>query len=145
MIKYENVSNFSPSSVSDYSSDIDSNSDESEREVNLNDKKSISVSSIQIEPSESSKEKKCLECNQTFPCDLSVYQNRLIENLSENLLEKKLLCCNFCCSTFLNLPSFKSHLLNRHKCQNLPEKIYTTLKKCGKFLCKFCNFFSSFK
>ena len=46
-----------------------------------------------------------------------------------------------CCRTFFDLTSFKEHLVNKHKCQNLPEKIYTTLKTSGKFLCKFCKIF----
>ena len=69
--------------------------------------------------------KKCGECNQIFPCDNLIYQNRQIENEepSENLLQKKEVCCNMCCRTFFDLTSFKVHLVNKHKCQNLPEKI----------------------
>ena len=103
----------------------------------------MTTSTIQIEPVQSNQKTttKCGECNQIFPCDNLIYQNRQIENEdpSENLLQKKEVCCNMCCRTFFDLTSFKEHLVNKHKCQNLPEKIYTTLKTSGKFLCKFCK------
>ena len=63
----------------------------------------------------------------------------MVESVSENSLQNKLICCNFCCETFSKLSSFKSHLINSHKYGNLPTTIYTTLKNSGKFLCKFCK------
>ena len=118
-MKIKNVSIFfifqvSPSSPSSYSSDMNyndsdsrtediskkQNSDENHSEDESNEKTYIQQTSIQIELTESTKENKCIQCKASYPCNISVYQNRMIESVSENLLQNKLICCNFCCETF---------------------------------------------